>query len=63
MAIYLQSKLGSRFFVPAYFLPAKYNYFLKIQLQNLGKEVILFQEKILTSKKGTMFNLYGSFSP
>lgn len=37
--MYAQSKLGSRFFIPARFLPPKYNYYID-KADALKKEVV-----------------------
>jgi len=37
--LYLQSRLGSRFFVPKRFLPNYYNYKLKLRLDEENKEM------------------------
>ena len=59
--IYLQTKLGPRFFVPSYFLPAKYNYYLKMNDELLGKEVTHYFGMESLFFLGTMFNLHGQF--
>jgi hypothetical protein len=38
LILFLQSKLGSRFFVPACFLPPKYNYFITISTETVEGE-------------------------
>jgi hypothetical protein len=38
LVIFLQSKVGPRFFVPSFLLPPKYNYFVKLNLDEPGIE-------------------------
>ena len=41
--MYLQSKLGPRFFIPGFMLPPKFNYFVRVSVdqENIEDQVLL----------------------